>query len=354
MISELSLIYQMDLLQLKVKNIIRETKDAISIYLEEYPGLEIFYQAGQFLTFIFSRPYGEIRRSYSLSSTPGVDPVPSITLKRIPNGEISRFFFEYLKQGDDLISLPASGRFTVDTNPALKRHFCLIAAGTGITPVFSLMKKILHEEPKSFVTLIYQNRDEHSIIFQKELKKIEKEFSKHFKWINLLSRPMERRHVSHRLNNELFEKLVRNHIPLNEDSFFYICGPHAMMRMAEFTLKWMGIQDSQIRRENFSIDFIPPPPILTDTTIKQLTIQFQNKTHVISVAYPTNILQAALDNDIQLPYSCRGGRCSTCVARLLKGKMKMSINDVLTEKDLEEGLVLTCVGYAETDLELAF
>ncbi|PWT73923.1 MAG: oxidoreductase [Bacteroidetes bacterium] len=344
----------MELLQLTVIDIVRETKDAVSIFMKESNGSEISYQAGQFLTFIFNGPFGEIRRSYSFSSTPGIDKTVSITLKRVPNGEISRFFFEYLKAGDQLESLPASGRFTVDTNSSLKRHFCLVAAGSGITPIYSLMKKILHEERGSFITLIYQNRDEHSIIFEKELKRIEKEFPSRFKWIRLLSRPIERSHVSHRLNNELFERLVRNHVPMNDDTYFYICGPHSMMRMAEFTLKWMGIQDNQIRRENFSIDFIPPPPVLTDTTPKELTIHFQDHTHQISVAYPKNILQAALDNGIHLPYSCRGGRCSTCVAKLMKGKLKMSVNDVLTEKDLDEGLVLTCVGYALTDLELSF
>ncbi|HEX4849827.1 MAG TPA: FAD-binding oxidoreductase, partial [Puia sp.] len=100
LISELSLIYQMDLLALKVKDIVRETKDSISIFFEEMNGKAISYQAGQFLTFIFQRPHGEIRRSYSLSSTPGTDSIPSITLKRIPNGEISRYFFEHLKRGD--------------------------------------------------------------------------------------------------------------------------------------------------------------------------------------------------------------------------------------------------------------
>jgi ring-1,2-phenylacetyl-CoA epoxidase subunit PaaE len=138
------------------------------------------------------------------------------------------------------------------------------------------------------------------------------------------------------------------------ETLFYLCGPPALMRMAQFTLKLMGFADDQIRRENFVVEYIPPPPLITDRDPKQIVIHFHKQTYHITSEFPTNILQAALNNNIQLPYSCRGGRCSTCVARLMKGNVKMSINDVLTNKDLENGLVLTCVGYPETDIELDF
>ncbi len=110
----------------------------------------------------------------------------------------------------------------------------------------------------------------------------------------------------------------------------------------------------QVKRENFVIDFVPPAPFMIDTTPKNVTIHFNNQTCNLKVAYPNNILEVALKNNIQLPYSCRGGRCSTCVATCTKGKIKMSINDVLTDYDLANGLILTCVGYPETDVELVF
>ena len=141
----------------------------------------------------------------------------------------------------------------------------------------------------------------------------------------------------------------------------YICGPKQFMRMAQFTLRVMGYEDARISKENFVVDFVPPPPFMTDTSPKEVTIHIHGKTHILQVAYPHNILEAALSNNIQLPYSCRGGRCSTCTAKCVKGRVKMSINDVLTDRDnkkvvmdLAEGLVLTCVGYAETDVELEF
>jgi ring-1,2-phenylacetyl-CoA epoxidase subunit PaaE len=343
----------MDLLKLRVKNIIRETSDTMTIQLYSKDDIKIAYEAGQFLTFIFNRGDSELRRSYSFSSTPGIDELMAITVKRVANGQISRLLIDHLDREEILISLPPSGRFTVKTNASSERQFFFIAAGSGITPIFSLIKKILAEEPLSKVFLIYQNHDEKSIIFKKQLKEIEKKIPRQFKWINLLTNPGKYPHAGSRLTNFFLEKLINEHIS-EKEKMFYICGPSSMMRMAQFTLKLMGFADAQIRKENFTVDYIPPPPIISNTEPRNLVIHFQQKTYRIVVAYPTNILQAALNNHIELPYSCRGGRCSTCAARLIKGKVIMSINEVLTEKDIEEGLVLTCVGYAKTDVELNF
>lgn len=342
----------MDQLKLKVRKIIPETTDAATILLESADGKKMEYEAGQFLTFIFNREGLEVRRSYSFSSTPEIDEFPAITIKRIPNGAVSRFLLDHLQKDEILTALPASGRFTIDTHPDLKRQVFFISAGSGITPVFSLLRKIIKKEPLTQITLIYQNRDEHSAIFGKLLHELEKKHRDQLKWINLLSRPEKHPHASHRLTNSLLEKLVNTHLLPGREVLFYLCGPPAFMRMAWFTIKQMGFTDDQIRKENFTIEYVPPPPLVADTGPKNVVLHYQKKTFRFNVSYPTNILQAALNNGIQLPYSCRGGRCSTCVARCLKGKVKMSINEVLTEKDLREGLVLTCVGYAETDVEL--
>jgi ring-1,2-phenylacetyl-CoA epoxidase subunit PaaE len=135
---------------------------------------------------------------------------------------------------------------------------------------------------------------------------------------------------------------------------FYLCGPPAFMRMAQFTLRLLGFSDAQIKKENFTVEYVPPPPLLTDTTPKRVTILRNDSPLHFEAAWPDTILHAAERHHISLPYSCRGGRCSTCVAKCLSGKVKMSINEVLTEKDLQDGLVLTCVGYAETDITLSF
>ncbi|HTQ66208.1 MAG TPA: ferredoxin--NADP reductase [Puia sp.] len=344
----------MDRSELKVTNIVRETKDVLTFYLEDIEGKKISYEAGQFLTFIFTHGKEEIRRSYSFSSSPGIDNFASITVKRIVNGAISRFLTDHIRINDLLVSLPPSGRFTIETNKLWQRQIFFIAAGSGITPVFSLIKKILAEEPLTKIILIYQNHDEDNIIFKKELQELEKKYAARFKWISLLTRPRKHPNASHRLTNFLLEKLVKIHHESKKETLFYLCGPQALMRMAHFTLKLMGFADGQIKKENFIVEYIPPPPIIEDKSPKQIIIHFHQQEYHIKSVFPKTILQAALDNNIQLPYSCRGGRCSTCTARLLKGKVKMSINDVLTTKDLQEGLILTCVGYPETDIELGF
>ena len=344
----------MDRSELKVTGIIRETKEVLTIQLEDIEGKKISYEAGQFLTLIFNQGREEIRRSYSFSSTPGIDNFTAITVKRVVNGAISRFLTDHIKINDVLHCLAPSGRFTLETNKLWQRQIFFIAAGSGITPVFSLLKKILAEEPLSKIILIYQNHDEDSIIFKKQLYELQKKHNSQFKYISLLTRPKKHPHASHRLTNFLLEKFVKSYHQSNKEALFYLCGPPALMRMAQFTLKLIGFVDDQIKKENFTVEYMPPPPLITDKDPKQIIIHFHQQEYHIESAFPTNILQAALDHNIQLPYSCRGGRCSTCTGRLLKGKVKMSINDVLTSKDLQQGLILTCVGYPETDIELAF
>jgi ring-1,2-phenylacetyl-CoA epoxidase subunit PaaE len=243
-----------------------------------------------------------------------------------------------------------------------------------MAPVFSLLKKALSEEPLRRVVLISQQHDKESILFRKQLEGLLEHYPGRFRWINILSTPgvlyggaigeEERagRSFYGRLTNLLLEDLLEElsgERPEEKEEewqkkLFYLCGPPAFMRMVQFTLRLMGVGDAQIRKENFTVEFVPPPPPLTDNSPKQVTIRHAGQTTVFDIVYPTNLLQAALDHGVVLPYSCRGGRCSSCTVKCLNGQVKMSINDVLTDKDLQEGLVLTCVGYAATDVELRY
>jgi ring-1,2-phenylacetyl-CoA epoxidase subunit PaaE len=342
----------MDRLELKIKEVIHETAEAATLILENQGGESISYEAGQFLTLVFRRHGHEIRRSYSLSSCPGIDPFVSITIKRKPNGEISRELLDHLGPGDRLVSLPAAGRFTFEPGTASDKQIFLIAAGSGITPIFSLLKKILFSELSTRVVLIYQNHDEYSIIFRRPLQEFASKFPSRFVWVNLLSKPKEKHHTSERLTNFLLEQLVGANFKSHAQMWFYLCGPPAYMRMAQFTLRLMGFTETQIRKENFTVDFIPPAPFMLDKTAKKISLLYHKSRYELWVRYPDSILEAAIKNHIPLPYSCRAGRCASCVARCLRGSIKMSNNEVLMENDLVQGLVLTCVGYAETDLEL--
>jgi ring-1,2-phenylacetyl-CoA epoxidase subunit PaaE len=370
-----SVIFGMNVLVLTVKEIRPEAKDTVTILLERKDGEPLDYQAGQFLTFLLVRDTGrELRRSYSLSSTPGIDQIPAITVKRVVNGEVSRHLLDHLRVGDELTSLPPAGRFVLEEaeSPVKSddvlmtgggRWLFFIAAGSGMAPVFSLLKEALAKEPDNRVVLISQHHDEENILFKRALEKLIENYGKRFRWVSFLSRPegglIAPDHRAGRLNNWWLEELMGElllTIPGKEqpNALFYLCGPPAFMRMAQFTLRVMGFADTQIRQEHFTVEYVPPPPLLTDTMPKKITVHSGGREYRFESAWPATILQAALNQGIPLPYSCRGGRCSTCVARCLSGKVKMSINEVLTDKDLREGLVLTCVGYAETDVELEY
>lgn len=340
----------MEHLQLKIKAIRQETPYSKTFVVEEINRRPVQYKAGQFLTLLVQLHNKEIRRSYSISSTPGVDEELFFTVKRIENGELSRYLLDELKVGDIMVSLPPTGRFTIEKPAGELAVF--IAAGSGMTPVFSLIKHVLCRFEQIKVLLVSQNRNEEESMFRNDLLMLQGKFTGRFTLKEIFSNPRGHSRPSQRLNNNLLEKILLEHVTTTSVRF-YLCGPEAFMRMAQFTLKVMKYSDEIIRRENF-FAIAPPPPVMFDKAPHQVTIHYHRKTYDIEVAYPQNILEVALKHHIHLPYSCRGGRCSTCTARCTKGTVKMTLNDVLTPKDLQEGLILTCVSYPETDVELMF
>ena len=349
----------MDFLELIVKEVVPETKEAKTYVLENVNGDPFDYEAGQFLTLVLEFNGHEVRRSYSMGSAPGIDDRLYITVKRKENGEISRHLLEHLKPGDIIRAVPPSGRFTIQVDPTAERHFFFLAAGSGIVPVFSLIKSLLKAEPRSHITLLYQNHDETTIIYHRELQLLEEQYPHQFTRIDLLSHPLLHDLPARRLNNGLLEHLVGIHEPRpfrhkeqQPATLFYTCGPPSFMRMVQFTLRVMGYAEDQLFKEHFTIPVLPPPALVIDPQPKKVQLRYDGKDYEYSVTYPTSILQAALDLNIELPYSCKGGRCATCTARCVSGEVKMSNNEVLTEKDLEKGLVLTCVGFAASDVRL--
>lgn len=339
-------------LQLLVTGTERIATDAVKVHLRELHHKPVLYEAGQYLTFLLRLYKKEFRRSYSLVTSPGIDHDLAIVVKRQTNGEISRYIYDHLKTGEVLTSLFPTGRFTFSSSAFQPQTLFFVAAGSGISPVFSLLKDALYHHPLLHVILLYQSRDEASTIFHAELLSLRQNFDQQFTYIQLLSDPAGKQAVPQRLNNMLLEQLILAQKFTKSSSIFYVCGPESFMRMATFVLKYMGFGDDQLRKENFVIHSIPPAPVLPDATSKNIRLRWRKQEFHFSVSYPQNILQAALNNHIQLPYSCRGGKCSACTVKCISGKIIMSINEVLTTKDLEDGYRLTCVGYAETDLDL--
>ncbi|WP_207513021.1 flavin reductase family protein [Longitalea luteola] len=344
----------MELLQWKVIQVIPETPDAITYVLEETNGNPVSWDAGQSLTFLFTRHGHEIRRSYSICTAPGIDKHIAITVKKKENGEISRHILGTWQKGTLVRSLPPAGRFVIDTDPAQKRHIWFIAAGSGIAPILALLKKALYNEPGSHITLLYQNRDERYIIYHKVLQQLAAQYAHRFTRIDLLSNPLDADTRPARLNNWLLEKIVGTTTAAGHalNTLFYTCGPEPFMRMVQFTLRVMGFQEEQLRQEHFVIEPVRKPAFTMPSTPFTVIVQYAKQTHRFTSAWPDTILQAAQKQGISLPYSCNAGRCATCAARCRKGSVTMSINEVLTDKDLQQGLVLTCTGYAAADLEL--
>jgi ring-1,2-phenylacetyl-CoA epoxidase subunit PaaE len=222
--------------------------------------------------------------------------------------------------------------------------------------VFSLIKELLYRNNDSNIILINQCRDEENIIYKKALSELQKKFANRFELIIFFSRPKSAPFMVRHLNNLLLENIIRQKINNSEKSTvkFYLCGPLSFMRMAEFTTRQMGFLNEQIKKEQFIIEPAPSPPLMSDTSSKILVVHYQRKTFKLQTGYPVTLLDAGLKHGIPLPYSCKAGICGTCVAKCVKGKIIMSRDEVLTEKDIDSGLILTCVGYAVTDVEIDF
>lgn len=337
-----------------ISDIETETPDCKTYYLQAINGEKLEYLPGQFLTILFDINGKEIRRSYSLGSCPGIDVVPFITVKRKENGEISRRIHERLKPGTVIKTLGAAGRFIVENPPVETYYF--IAGGSGIVPIFSIIKYLLYFHPHVNVMLLNQSRTENDIIYKRELGELGKQFPSRFVWQQLLSKPLVNTQPLQRLNNLLLEDLLedfqKSHAIKNKIVFF-LCGPQALMRMAEFTLRLTGFKKEQIRKEQFVIETgLPVTPVL-DAAKRTVLLHYLGYDYKFQVNYPQTVLEAALENGIQLPYSCKAGICSTCMATVKTGKVVMNNNEVLTDKELSDGKILTCVSYAATDVEIS-
>jgi ring-1,2-phenylacetyl-CoA epoxidase subunit PaaE len=335
-------------ISLRVRQIIQERYDVKTFLLETLDGKPLAYNAGQFLTLLMNINGHPIRRSYSMSSAPGVDPYPAITIKRIANGESSRFWVDQVRQGDVFQALAPAGRFTLEA-PRGPRDIILIGAGSGITPLYSIMKEVLSQETEANVTLLYANRNENSTLFWEDIGAWERRFPDRLKVVHIHSQASDDwSGVRGRLNNIRLEQMLPALLRYERsDARFFICGPYEFMRTMEITLHYLGFTSEQIRKENFVIDKAPPPPRLSFP--HQINLHFRGVQYQLLVPAHTTVLDAALAAGIQLPYSCKGGRCSTCACICKSGKVYMSFNEVLTDRDLAEGWILTCSSFVESD-----
>lgn len=320
---------------------------------EELPGFKtivfadehgIPFRAGQYLTLL--HPKNEnLRRSYSITASPVLNEPLSIGVKRIANGSFSRWLVDEAVPGDVLQTIGAGGLFVLPDNITDYRQLFFFAAGSGITPVFSIIKTALHRFPHLSLVLIYSNASPSKTIFLNDLQELEKKFPAQLQVVFLFSNAVQLDKA--RLHRDLLLQLVSSlSVRKPKENLYYICGPDAYMRLCTYTLQENGIPKDHIKKENFVIEnskprFVAPP----DKEMHDVEIRFGSHVQTIAVPYPLSILDAALQHGLQLPYSCKAGRCGNCVARCTEGQVWHSYNEVLTEKELAKGLILTCVAH---------
>ena len=326
-----------------VVSAVRQETSEVKTLLFDAP--ELAYQAGQYLTFVHPHD-AEVRRSYSISSAPGLGAPLAVTVKRVANGLFSRYLVDTVKAGDTLLTIGAGGFFTLPDNLGDYDQLFFFAAGSGITPIYALLKSVLHQHPRLHVVLIYSNRTPEVAIFYQELQHLASQFADRLKVEFLFSNhPVLARA---RLYRDLLEIFVKQYsLTTPERALAYLCGPLNYMRMCVYGLRETEIPLANIRRENFNPETAHPSSAEpSDTAPHNITVQLPHATYQFQAQYPVSILQAAKSQGITLPYSCANGICGSCVLRCTSGNIWMAINEVLTARDLAKGLVLTCTGYA--------
>ncbi|PZF74115.1 ferredoxin--NADP reductase [Taibaiella soli] len=333
----------------------QETDDVKTFQLIPEDGKPLPYKSGQFLTFLFSEHGREDRRSYSISSASGHNEALTVTVKRVPNGSFSRWFFDRVKRNDVLQTIGASGFFTLPENIEAHRQLFFFAAGVGITPVISIIKTALCDHIHLQIVLVYSNRSIAETVFYGELEQLKASFPERFKieYIFSTAKDLERAH----LNKWLLPALYQEHSDGELDKqLFYICGPFAYRRMVIMSLEELNIPAAKIKKEDFDVSKPKLRLMPQDTGSHQVRVQVRGKQYSFEVNYPDSILQASRKAQVAiLPFSCETGQCGTCVAQCLSGNVWMSYNEVLTDDEIASGKVLTCVGHPQKgDVVLSF
>jgi 3-ketosteroid 9alpha-monooxygenase subunit B len=327
---------------LRVKRIVRETNDTVSVVLDIPDELRtaFSYRAGQFVTFRIQLDGGPVLRSYSMSSSPDVDDEMQVTVKQVDGGVVSSWFNAALAEGDTVESTCPAGRFCLDDATGDLVGF---AGGSGITPVISLVKTALATTSRN-VRLLYANRDSESVIFSTELQA-------------LAERYPGRVDIAHHLDvDNGFVEAAGIEGFVASDASYYICGPGPFMELIERTLQRHGVAAHRIHIERFApapqAEEIPPP--FANTTTMQVTVELDGQTKSAEYRPGTTILQTARQMGLQPPYSCEAGDCATCMARLLEGNAAMRVNNALFDDEVAEGWVLTCQAVPETSVHVVY
>lgn len=341
---------------LAISDLRRETPDAISMTFAIPKELsdEYAFAPGQYLTLRTMMDGEEVRRSYSICSSPD-DRELRIAVKKVDGGAFSNWALEVLRSGDELDVMTPTGRFGIAYAPEKARVHVGFAAGSGITPIISIIRGILTREPNSRFFLFYGNRTTNGILFREALEELKDRFIGRLSVFHVLSQEEQDLPILHgRLNREKIELLLRAMVPAAAIDHVFICGPLAMSEEIEATCVDLGIPDARIHVERFVSEFggrpRPKAPISAEASPAAIaSLIVDGKRRDVPVAEGEAILDAALRAGMELPYACKGGMCSTCRAKVVEGETRMDINYSLEPWELEAGFVLTCQAHPVSD-----
>ena len=344
---------------LKVASVARNTRDAVVVTFDLPPDLrdDFSFRPGQYLTLRTSLDGEEVRRSYSICSAP-TDGVLRVAIKKVDEGVFSSWANHELQPGQTLEVMAPAGNFTVDFAPGNKRHYVAFAVGSGITPVFSLVKTALSTEPDSRFTLFFGNRASSSVLFREEIEDLKNRYMERFSLVYIMSRETQDIELFNgRLDGEKVEQLMRAWMSPDDIDYAFVCGPQTMIESVVEQLQARGLEKSQIKFELFGA---PKGPRALRTGREAPTAPGKGQCEVTVVQdghsrtftidkNKDSVLDAALAQGVELPYSCKGGVCSTCRCKVVEGEVDMDANFALEDYEVARGFVLSCQSFPVSD-----
>lgn len=331
---------------LTIKSIQPQTEQAICIAFDLAPEqLDAFqYQPGQHLTIRHLTDDGELRRCYSICSDTQED--MSIAIKKIDQGQFSTWANAHLKAGDVLEVMPPQGVFFQKAAKAGGQNYLGFAAGSGITPILSIVKSVLNRQAEATFTLVYGNRSWKQTMFSEQIMDLKDRFKERLQLVNIFSRELNDSDIFNgRIDADKLQQLFQANLISAEADHCFACGPEEMMAAVETVLPTWGIQRSKIHTERFNTGTAPKATAqqMESRSEERVNIILDGRELIVEVSkQDDSILDAALRAGADLPYACKGGVCATCKCKVLEGQVEMAVNYSLEEDEIQKGYVLSC------------